>query len=149
MTVWYAGRTLHTRQSSIETNKYQVSHKYSCFSWWWAHRRPKHVKKRNKRTKKLCTKLALITSLYRDARSTEHKIQVYTFYNILTYLYKITNSKITIYFIDSEDGFPKLNNASCTLQVHNKTLILCTWNEFLYLVTVEECANTRLIISNK
>jgi hypothetical protein len=24
--------------------KYQVSHKHSCFSWWWAHRHPKHVK---------------------------------------------------------------------------------------------------------
>jgi hypothetical protein len=33
--------TLHTRQSSIQNNKYQVSHRYSCFSWWWAHSRPK------------------------------------------------------------------------------------------------------------
>ena len=31
------------RQSSVQNNKYQVSHKYSCFSWWWAHSRPKHV----------------------------------------------------------------------------------------------------------
>jgi hypothetical protein len=35
--------TVHTRQSSIQNNKYHVSHKYSCFSWWWAHSRPKHV----------------------------------------------------------------------------------------------------------
>jgi hypothetical protein len=54
MTVWYAGCTLHTRQLSIQNNKYQVSHKYSCFSWWWAHSRPKHVEKRNKHTKKNC-----------------------------------------------------------------------------------------------
>jgi hypothetical protein len=46
--------TLHTRQSSIQSDKYQVSHKYSCFSWWWAHSRPKHVEKRNKYTKKNC-----------------------------------------------------------------------------------------------
>ena len=46
MTVW------HTRQSSIQNKKYQVSHKYSCFSWWWAHSLPKHVEKRNKHTKK-------------------------------------------------------------------------------------------------
>jgi len=24
-------------------HKYQVSHKRSCSSWWWAHSRPKHV----------------------------------------------------------------------------------------------------------
>ena len=35
--------TLHTRQSSTQNNKYQVSHKYSYFSWLWAHSRPKHV----------------------------------------------------------------------------------------------------------
>ena len=43
MTVWYAGCTLHTRQSSTQNNKYKVSQKHSCFSWWWAHSRPKHV----------------------------------------------------------------------------------------------------------
>jgi len=47
MTVWYAG-------SSMQNNKYQVSHKYSCFCWWWAHSRPKHVEKRNKHNKKNC-----------------------------------------------------------------------------------------------
>ena len=46
--------TLHTRQSSVQNNKYQMSHKYSCFSWWWTHSRPKHVQKRNKYTKKYC-----------------------------------------------------------------------------------------------
>jgi len=30
--------------SFTQYNKYQVSYKYSCFSWWWAHSRPKHVK---------------------------------------------------------------------------------------------------------
>ena len=54
MTVWYVGCTLHTRQSSTQNNKYQVSHWYSYFSWWWAHSRPKHVEKRNKHTKKNC-----------------------------------------------------------------------------------------------
>ena len=85
MTVLYAGwnetvhSTLHTRQSSKQNNKYQVSHKHSCFSWWWAHSRPIYVEidkyTKNKDTKnKLCTKLALFTRLYRDARSTKHKI---------------------------------------------------------------------------
>ena len=31
---------LHTRHSSTENNKQQVSQKHSCFSWWWAHSRP-------------------------------------------------------------------------------------------------------------
>jgi hypothetical protein len=43
---------LHIRQSSTQSDKYQVSHRYSYFSWWWAHSRPKHVEKRNKNTKK-------------------------------------------------------------------------------------------------
>jgi len=34
---------LHTRQSSTRNNKYQVSPKHSCVSWWWAHSRPKRV----------------------------------------------------------------------------------------------------------
>ena len=34
---------LHTRKPPTQNNKYQVSHKHSCFSWWWAHSRPKHV----------------------------------------------------------------------------------------------------------
>jgi len=35
--------TPHTRQSSIQNNKYQVSHKYRCFSWWWKHTSPKRI----------------------------------------------------------------------------------------------------------
>ena len=52
MTVWWT--TLHTRQSSIQNNKYQVSHKHSCFSWWWTRSRTKHVEQRNKHNKKNC-----------------------------------------------------------------------------------------------
>jgi len=60
--------TLHTRQSSTQNNKYQVSHKHSCFSWRWTHSCPKHVEihkyTKSKYTKnKLCTKLALFTRL--------------------------------------------------------------------------------------
>jgi len=45
---------LHTSQSSTQNNKYQVSHKYSCFSWWWAHSRQKDVQRRNIIRKHLC-----------------------------------------------------------------------------------------------
>jgi hypothetical protein len=36
----------HTRSSSIQSDKYQVSHRHSIFSCWWAHSCPKHVEKR-------------------------------------------------------------------------------------------------------
>jgi len=53
---WRSGMQVHmllyTRPSSIQNNKYQVSNKHSCLSWWWAHSWPKHVEKRNKHTKK-------------------------------------------------------------------------------------------------
>ena len=54
---------MHTRQSSIQNNKYQVSHKYSCFSRWWVHSRPKHVEIDKYTKNKLCTNLALFTRL--------------------------------------------------------------------------------------
>jgi hypothetical protein len=69
VTVWYVGwnefhpSTLHTRQSSTQNKKYQVSHKPSCFSWWWAHSRPKHVEIDKYTKNKLCTKLVLFTRL--------------------------------------------------------------------------------------
>ena len=63
--LWYVGwnSTLHTRQSSTQNNKYRVSHKRRCFSWWWAHGRPKHVEIDKHTKNKLCSKLALFTRL--------------------------------------------------------------------------------------
>jgi hypothetical protein len=49
---WQFG--MHTWQSSTHSDKYQVSHRYSCFSWWWANSLTKHVEKWNKHTKKNC-----------------------------------------------------------------------------------------------
>jgi hypothetical protein len=72
MTVWYAG-------SSTQNNKYQVSHKYSCSSWWWTHSCLKRVEIDKFTKNKLCTKFALSTRLYRDARSTKHKISYLLF----------------------------------------------------------------------
>jgi hypothetical protein len=43
---------VRTRDSSIQSNKYQVSHRYSHFSYWWRHSLPKHIEKRNIHTKK-------------------------------------------------------------------------------------------------
>jgi len=55
-----------------QSDKYQVSHRYIYFSWWWVHSRPKHERKEIHILKKLCTKLALFTRLCKDARSTKH-----------------------------------------------------------------------------
>ena len=52
---------LHTGQSSTQNNKYEVAHKHSCFSWWWAHNRPKHVEIYKYTKNKLGTKLASFT----------------------------------------------------------------------------------------
>jgi len=52
--------TLHTRQSSTHSNKYQVRH----FSSWWTHSCLKHVEKRNKHTKKNCAPSWLYLQIY-------------------------------------------------------------------------------------
>ena len=55
-------------------HKYQVSHRYNYFSWWWEHSRLKHVEKRNKHTKKSCASSWLyLQNYFRDAQSTKHK----------------------------------------------------------------------------
>jgi len=47
-------------QIVIQSDKYQVSHWYSYFSWWWAHSFPKHVENRNKHTRKIVHQVGLI-----------------------------------------------------------------------------------------
>ena len=44
---WRLSGLPQTRQSSTQSDKYQVSHRYRYFSWGWAHSYPKHVEKRN------------------------------------------------------------------------------------------------------
>ena len=63
---------LHTRQSSIWSDKYQVLYKYNCFSWWWAHSCLKHVQKRNKNTKKNCEPSWLYLQDYRGMHGQEN-----------------------------------------------------------------------------
>jgi hypothetical protein len=56
--------TLYTRESSIQKNKYQVLHKHSCISWWWAHSSPKHVeidKYKYTKKKKIVQQVGLFT----------------------------------------------------------------------------------------
>ena len=68
---------LHTKQSSTQCDNYRGSHRYSYFSWWSAHSRPKHVEEINKHIKKNCAPSWLyLTRLYKDVRSTKHKIVI-------------------------------------------------------------------------
>jgi hypothetical protein len=48
------------------------SHRYSYFSWWWAHSCPKHVEKRNKHTKKNCAPSWLYLQDYTGMRGQQH-----------------------------------------------------------------------------
>jgi hypothetical protein len=53
--LWSAGWTPTSRPDATHTEwQIPVSHRYSNFSWWWAHGWPKHVEKRNKYTKHNC-----------------------------------------------------------------------------------------------
>jgi len=69
---WLSG--IHTRESSIQNKKYQLSQKHNCFSWWWVNIRPKHVEIDKYTKNKLCTNLALFKRICRDAQSTKHKM---------------------------------------------------------------------------
>jgi hypothetical protein len=50
----------------------QVSQRYSYFSWWWAHIRPKHVERRNKHTKKNCAPKWLYLQDYKRMRAEQN-----------------------------------------------------------------------------
>ena len=79
MTVWYAGWNvsfhLHTKQSSTQNNKYQESHKHSCFSWWWAHGRPKHVEIDKHTKKKNVHQFGFIYNIFIDVTQRTTKIK--------------------------------------------------------------------------
>jgi len=73
---------LHTRQSSTQNNKFQVSYKSNCFSWWWAHSHPKCVEKRNKHTKKNCAPSWLYLQDYSGMHSQQNiKFNMYGIWN--------------------------------------------------------------------
>jgi len=79
---WLSG--LQTRQSSTQSDKYQVSHRYTYFSWWWAHSCPKHVEKRNKHTKK---KTCAPSWLYLQDYTGMHGQHIYFYSMFISFLY--------------------------------------------------------------
>jgi len=93
--------TLHIRQSSIQNNKYQVSHKYSCFSWCWPHCRPKHVEKRNNHTKKKCAQSWLCLQDYTGMHGQQNMkyvklmmylpVPLYIYISFMQHLKKLAN----------------------------------------------------------
>jgi hypothetical protein len=91
---WLSG--MHTRQSFIQSDKYQVSHRYSCSSWWWAHSRPKHVEKRNKHTKKNCAP----SWLYLKDYTRMHGQQNIKFGKLLTFKYHVIECFFLIWLMN-------------------------------------------------
>jgi len=101
---------------STQNNRNQVSHKHSCFSWWWAHSRPKHVEIDKYTKNKLCTKMALFTRLYRDAQSTEHKIW--------QWMFLLRSSGSCDHTNISANNWPR---GSCYLHLHPFSTYITTW----------------------
>jgi hypothetical protein len=57
-----------------------VEDRLVCRVGWWAHSYAKHLENRNKHKKKeLCNMVILFTRIYKDARSTKHKILFHDF----------------------------------------------------------------------
>jgi hypothetical protein len=117
---------LQTRQSSTLNNKYQVSHKHRCFSWWWTHSRPTHVEinryAKNKYTKNvMCNKLDLFTRLYRDAsQQIIKKRKMHVCVSVELAFYIIGNILLSVGVKSSQNG----NDRRCI-----KTgAVRCTWH---------------------
>ena len=68
----------HIRQSSIYSDKYQVSHRYGIFSLGWAHSSPKHVEKSNKHIKKIVHQVGSVYNIIQ--RCTANKTQKTAFH---------------------------------------------------------------------
>ena len=61
-------------ESSTQSYKYHVSHRYSCVSWWWTHSSPKHVEKRTKHTKKNCVDDCLVCRVHPAYQSHPYRV---------------------------------------------------------------------------
>jgi len=111
---WLSG--MHTRQSSTQSDKYQVSHTYGYFFWWWAHSHPKH-QKRNKEIniiKKIVNQVGFIYKIIQGCTVNNTQNTVYRPYRgdpycrnatrfrkinpILTLFTLITKSRSSLYF---------------------------------------------------
>jgi len=119
---------MHSRQSSTQNNKYHVSQKHICFSWWWTHSRPKHVEIDKYTKNKLCTKLVLFTRLYRDARSTKNEPYCYGAYTIVIILFNLENLHMSLVclrlaIVLLEYGWTSFANAHIILSLRVLTVV--------------------------
>jgi len=130
---------LHTRWSSAQNNKYQVSHKHSCFCWWWAHSRPKHVEIGKYTTNNLCTKLALFTRVNTNIWQ-HHEYGKLLKTNIYLLIMNNVCKKLITSFILS-NGTGMLHPRNCPIQISAKTWALQIFSCTIYknAVTVSHC----------
>jgi len=118
--------TLLTRQSLTQSDKYQVSHRCSYFSCWWAHSWPKHVEKRNKHTKKNCAPSWLYLQDYTRTNGQQ---------NIKKELYIICTDcslKFLHMALICQVRYKRINQSLCVLNIYitNKHKTLLAVGEF-------------------
>ena len=88
MTVWYACTSRHTKQSSIQNNKYQLSHKYSCFPDD-GHTIARNMQRKiNKHTKKNCAPSQLYLQDYTGMHG-QQNINKYEYILLLFFIPKL------------------------------------------------------------
>ena len=129
---WLSGmqgpQTLHTRQSYTQSDKYHVSHRYSCFSWWWAHSHPKHVEKRYKHTKKNCTPSWLYLQDYKRMYG-QLDIKILQ----STKLYPDSVQRRVSHMGDSIPSNTKINNCLLNIFTTKRHIFPCIEREDLHL----------------
>ena len=91
---------LHTRQSSTQSEKYQLSHRYGIFSWWWENSCPKHVEKNNKHIKQICA------SRWFCLQKINFSVLVYIFWY---YYFVYSNNSRSIGHVEQIRKFSKFN----------------------------------------
>jgi hypothetical protein len=97
-------------QSSTYSDKYQESHRYGIFSWWWAHNCTKYEEKSNKYIKKICATIWF--HLQKTVLSLLHQVLIPEALKVVF----IINNIFAMYFVISDGSFHRnLNTLSCNL----------------------------------
>jgi hypothetical protein len=120
--VYLSGCILHTRESSTQNNKYKVSHKHICFSWWWAHSQPKHVEIDKYTKNKLCTKLVLFTG-WTDLSSVGHVRTPVLLKREIEYVSKYCGFMLETNVKDNLN----INNITCSVAASQNKFKICVF----------------------
>ena len=79
MTVWCSGFPPCIPDSHpYRITSTKLSHKHSCFSWWWAHSRPKHVDTDQYTKNKFVHQVGFLYKIFLWSRYLEHRVLFFT-----------------------------------------------------------------------